>query len=298
MAVSGQATTVATALLMSVVAVSPARAEGPDLTATRDGCRAALGRGDQAAARPACKRAFLMGGTAEDMHNQVESLVVGPARPLMEELVSASLLADAALRVAPREPWGYLARAEIARRLEDREMLDAAIADARRVAPEHEATKRAIALGEVRTSFWAWLGRLALGLAFLGTIAHAARRWRAARGGASRMPVVSAASLLVFGLVGLASTARAAPAPAAPAESTPSSDLSTIPIDDAHPDANIPSVEKQMENPLAFGYLLQDLLARAEKASQRGDHAAAARFYAAVAKGVPRRAYAFTKICE
>jgi hypothetical protein len=53
-----------------------------------------------------------------------------------------------------------------------------------------------------------------------------------------------------------------------------------------------------MENPLAFGYLLQDLLARAEKASQRGDHAAAARFYAAVAKGVPTRAYAFTKICQ
>src|ERR1035438_5690598 len=143
MAVFARATTVALALTVWAGLSATVRAEGPDLDATRAACRAALVSGDQAIAREACKRAFLMGGTPEDMHNRVQALVEGPARPLMEDLVSASLLADGAVRVAPAQPWGYLARSEIARRLRDRDMLDAAIADLRRVAPADEVTQRA-----------------------------------------------------------------------------------------------------------------------------------------------------------
>ena len=47
-----------------------------------------------------------------------------------------------------------------------------------------------------------------------------------------------------------------------------------------------------------FGYLLQDLLAKAEAATKKGDHLAAARYYTAIAKGVPSRSYAFAKLCE
>jgi hypothetical protein len=294
------------AAIVALVAVAAlpvrARAEGPDLEASRAACRDALARGDQATARPICLRAFLMGGSPEDVYSRAKALVRGPVRPLMEEVVSASLMADGAVRVAPMQPWGYLARAEVAQRLGDRDMLDAAIADLRRVAPDHPLTKEAIARAEGRVSPWIWLGRLALGLAFAATIFHAARRrWRL-REQAARLPVAAAAFLIVLGAASASSAAKAhaaAPPADVPAvEVTQAGDVGSIAIDPVHPDAAIPPKDKQLANPLAFGYLLQDLLARAEKASQHGDHAAAARFYAAVAKGVPSRAYAFTKICE
>ena len=44
--------------------------------------------------------------------------------------------------------------------------------------------------------------------------------------------------------------------------------------------------------------LADELIARAEAASQRGDHAAAVRYYRAVASAVPERAVAFSKLCK
>jgi hypothetical protein len=298
MGVFARATTVALALSVWAGLSSTVRAEGPDLDATRAACRAALASGDQAIAREACKRAFLMGGTPEDMHNRVQALVEGPARPLMEDLVSASFLADGAVRVAPAQPWGYLARSEIARRLCDRDMLDAAIADLRRVAPADEVTQRAIALSEPRVSIWVWLERLGLGLALVGTAAHSLWRWWRARAAGTRLPAASVA--LVILLAGVP-RAFAEPLVAAPTQAQVQDrpdDMPATPIDDAHPESSIPSLQDQLKNPLKFGYLLQDLLAKAKQAGERGDHAAAARFYEALIKAVPTRSYAFSKLCE
>jgi hypothetical protein len=75
-------------------------------------------------------------------------------------------------------------------------------------------------------------------------------------------------------------------------------DMPATPIDEAHTEASIPSLPEQLKNPLKFGYLLQDLLAEAKQASERGDHAASARFYEALIKAVPTRSYAFSKLCE
>jgi hypothetical protein len=298
MAVFARATTVALALSAWAGLSSTVRAEGPDLDATRATCRAALASGDQAIASETCKRAFLMGGTPEDMHNRAQALVEGPARPLMEDLVSASLLADGAVRVAPAQPWGYLARSEIARRLRDRDMLDAAIADLRRVAPDDEVTRRAIARSEPGVSIWVWLERLGLGLALVGTAAHALWRWWRARAAGTRLPAASVALVIL-----LAVAPRALAEPLVPA-ATPAQvqdrpdDMPATPIDDAHPEASVPSAQDQLKNPLKFGYLLQDLLAKAKQASEGGDHAAAARFYEALIKAVPTRSYAFSKLCE
>jgi hypothetical protein len=68
-------------------------------------------------------------------------------------------------------------------------------------------------------------------------------------------------------------------------------------IDEGDPENSVPTPEQAMKNPLEMGYLMMDMIARAEAASQRGDHAAAARYYRAVAKAVPERATSFSKLC-
>ena len=70
------------------------------------------------------------------------------------------------------------------------------------------------------------------------------------------------------------------------------------PIDDANPAASVPSPKERDAEPLKFGYFLQELIDRAQRATMRGDHQAAARYYVALAKAVPDRATAFGKLCE
>ncbi|MES1206552.1 MAG: hypothetical protein ABUS79_11510, partial [Pseudomonadota bacterium] len=69
-------------------------------------------------------------------------------------------------------------------------------------------------------------------------------------------------------------------------------------IDDAHPERSVPTPAQQMANPLKFGDLLMELGVRADAAAKRQDHAAAARYYAALAKAVPDRSYAYSKLCD
>ncbi len=69
-------------------------------------------------------------------------------------------------------------------------------------------------------------------------------------------------------------------------------------IDDANPEASIPDDKIKNANPLEFGYLLQDLLARAEEAKKAKDFQAVIRYDRAVAKGVPDRAKGWAKLCE
>src|ERR1700683_1811330 len=69
-------------------------------------CRLALALGiataeQRKAATEACTRAVLLGGTPEDIRNQVGSLVDGNPPPTMDDLVSASLAAEGAARTGP-----------------------------------------------------------------------------------------------------------------------------------------------------------------------------------------------------
>jgi tetratricopeptide (TPR) repeat protein len=78
-----------------------------------------------------------------------------------------------------------------------------------------------------------------------------------------------------------------------------STDLSSrFKVDEANPEKGLPSAEEAMKNPLEMGYLMMDLIARAEAATQRGDHAATVRYYKAIAKAVPERAVSFSKLCK
>jgi hypothetical protein len=241
----------------------------------------------------------LRGGGAEELHHVTVALLEGPTAPRFDELVTADYKAETAVKLAPREPWGYSARAHIAARVGDREMLDAALADLRRVAPEHPETLAALALGSPRESVWVWLGRLLFAGALVGTLAHALVRRRRARQVAASVgapaPVVLAAVIgagLGAGLMVGAGVARAEePAP-------PLQQISEFKINTNHPEKGVPSTELQNQKPIQFGYYLQDMLAGAQQAEKREDHSAAAKFYEGLAKAVPSRAYAFGKLAE
>lgn len=90
-----------------------------------------------------------------------------------------------------------------------------------------------------------------------------------------------------------------AESPAPTAELVARNDLSERhAIDERNPEASVPTPEQAMKNPLEMGYLLMDLIARAEAAAQRGDHPAAVRYHRAIVKAVPERALAHANLCK
>lgn len=264
----------------------------------RSACEAALaveasGPGGPASREP-CHSAFIVDGAPQDMRNEVASLMSPRAHPSLDDLVVGSLIADAAVRKAPSEPWGYLARCDIARRLGSADVLETCLSDLRRVAPAHAATKQALIYAAERAPLAAWILRAVLALGLLGTLAHALlRRRRATR----RLPAPLTAASLV-GLVALSALSALAARPAR-AEPTPGKDqLSDFKIDDADPEASVPGVEMQNRKPLEFGYYLQDLAAKAESAAKRGDPAGEARYYKALSKAAPTASFGPRKLCQ
>ncbi len=274
------ALTVQQARAAELMSVPQPSDDSHNLPVMRERCRAELAGADPAAARASCQRAYLLGGTAEDIEILVSALVTGKKPPTMDDLAYAFLLTEAAVRIAPKEPWGYVARAQIAQRIGDPDLLEAALAHVRAIAPERAAALDA-PVRHRRAMVWA--GRLLFGVFLLGTALHAARQSRkTAR--RSVLPAVTIA-LLVLLISGVARAEDASP-------------MAPIPIDDQNPALSIPGPDEQMKNPLKFGYLLQEMLARGQAAAQKGDHLAAARYYTAITKGVPTRSYGYARLCD
>lgn len=73
--------------------------------------------------------------------------------------------------------------------------------------------------------------------------------------------------------------------------------VAAVPIDDANPEASAAAVLKSGD-PLALADLLQDLSARAERASQKKDFPAAAGYWRAATVAVPDRAPGFARLCN
>lgn len=290
------------------------RAWATPIQTSRQSCEAALelesGGGSAASSRGPCHSAFLTDGAPEDMRNEVASLMSPRTRPSLDDLVVATLISDAAIRKATNQPWGYLARCDIARRLGGADVLETCLADLRRVAPDHPATKRALTFAAEHAAPGIWALRLLFWLAMLGTLIHAL--WRRERSAPTRIPgAAKPVALLLLTACALLSAfvARVAhadettnPEPLSEVEAKgPPKDkdqLSQFRIDDANPEASIPPLEMQNKRPLEFGYYIQDLAAKAEQATKRGDHAAAARFYLALAKAVPSSGVGPRKMCQ
>jgi hypothetical protein len=276
-------------VLVAIAVLVPTRASADEAAtaALRQSCQTALQGTDPSVARDACQRAYLAGKTAEDLRHNVAALVMGKRALTMGELVEAGFKADVAVKIAPNQPWGYAARALVALKIADRDMLDRALADLKRVAPDHAETHRIVAAAAADRPMLAVPGMWLLLAVFVGTLAHALRNNRK-----TRLPSMQRA-IVVLALCALGignGTARAATM----------NDIGlpgSSKIDDANPEANLPTPEEQVKDPVKFGMLLQDMLASARDAEKKGDNETAARYYRALTKAVAT-AYGPAHLCE
>jgi hypothetical protein len=69
-------------------------------------------------------------------------------------------------------------------------------------------------------------------------------------------------------------------------------------VNDEDPLKGLPTQEEANQNPLEFGYLVQDLVARGEGAFQKKEWERAAKYYRALATVVPDRAISYRKLCS
>jgi hypothetical protein len=99
---------------------------------------------------------------------------------------------------------------------------------------------------------------------------------------------------LLTAIACLAALASAGPVRARPADPI----KSTFAVDDNDPEGSVPSAEAAMKRPLDMGYYVMSLSDKAEAASKQGDHAAAVKYWRALAKAVPDRSVAFSKMCK
>jgi hypothetical protein len=289
------------ALIVAAAITTGGAAHGaPGGLTSRSACEAALaaeqsGQPAPVSSRSPCHSAFIIDGAPEDMRNEVASLMAPSARPTLDDLAIATLISEASVRKASNQPWGYLARCDIARRLGSADVLEACLADLRRLAPDHAATKRALAFATEPAPWRVQILRILLLLALVGTLADALlRRERSLRRSAPATPARPVVLLLA-----LCSVWSAVGAGVARAEPTVGRDqLSELEIDDADPEASVPSVETQNRKPLEFGYYLQDLAAKAEKAGKAGNHLAEARYYRALTAAAPTTSFAPRKLCD
>src|SRR5262249_27086776 len=126
------------------------------------------------------------------------------------------------------------------------------------------------------------------------TLVHALWNARRRKGIMAVGATLVAAGLLAFPGRALASEATAAP----PEHAMRPGSMSEWPVDDKDPLKTVPTPAQRDSEPLQFGYHLMDLADKAQDATKRGDHEAAAKFYEAMAKAVPDVSIAFAKMCE
>jgi hypothetical protein len=69
-------------------------------------------------------------------------------------------------------------------------------------------------------------------------------------------------------------------------------------INDEDPESSVPTPAEAMKKPLHMGYHIMLLSERADAATKRGDHAAAAKFWRALGKASPERALPFVRACK
>jgi hypothetical protein len=259
--------------------------------AWRRDCEALTALGRRSEAVLACSRALETVRSGDNVRALVSALVDGPTPPTSAELALAL-----AVTATERDKGGAVTSAaatcDIAERIGDLPMLQRCADELRRIAPDDPATGKAESALSAACPPWRfWGGWSLVAVALAATLGHAGRRSLARRRAmVARLP---AAAALSAALLAPAVTARADEP-----EPQRRTGLSRWPVDDAHPESSIPSDKDRDADPLQFGYWLQDVSWKAEIASKRDDHAAAARYYRALGLAVHDRAVAFVKACE
>jgi tetratricopeptide (TPR) repeat protein len=251
----------------------------------RSACQALTELGRAEEGLPLCRQAMKLRGSALDERATVAALMRRKTPPNTNEVVEAATLARSATHLMPSAPWGYAALCDIAVRLGDTDMLKSCTTNLERIAPDHYET-RYFARFKAPSALSAIAGWSLLLLAGVGTALHAViRRFRG--------PGATAAKAIALGVLILMAGARTA------AAAGPDPDqLGEIPINDNDPESSVPTPQKRDSDPMAFGSFLLDLSYKGEKAQKRGDHAAAVKYFRALAKAVPDRAVSFARTCD
>jgi tetratricopeptide (TPR) repeat protein len=292
-------------------------------------CEVLAARGLKHEAIAACERAKTVGGSPLEMRAIITAYLSGDKLPTSDELAHAWFYAGQIHRHVPTLGLPYAARCEIALRIGDGRLLHECLEDLARLAPDDAETRRIQAAVAAATPWRMWLGFAAIAAALLFTAAHAARkhgRWKLR----PAQPLTSGAAILLALLTGAGiaradqmkmdpkitaehykaamEAARKAQAAAAvqsgkgAAGQAPEpghlekGDLTKGIIDENDPEGSVPDPTNM--NPLEAGYVLQDLLARAEDATKRNDWPAVVKWYRAIVKMVPDRSAGFVKLCE
>jgi tetratricopeptide (TPR) repeat protein len=265
--------------------------------AARRVCETLTQLGRRADAITACQQAISNEGSAMDFRAMVGALMSGRDAPTSDDLAVATMLTKSALKLSPSLPWGYAAECDIARRLGDHAMLNHCTEGLKRLAPDHPETARAVALVASLEPGWKFFtGWAAVGIACIATLVHALR---SARRTVAKVAVAAGTAIVLLGLL----VARPTSAFAGTTE-PPKTEQVKVPggmskwaVNDADPESSVPTPEQRDRNPLEFGYHLMDLGDRADRATKRGDHAAAVKYYRALIKAVPDRSVGFSKLC-
>jgi hypothetical protein len=272
----------------------------------RRDCEARTRLGQRNQAILACTDALQRSRSDLNVRALVSAFVDGPTTPTTTQLFEALLMTANAHKRSPGLPTAAATACDIAARIGDGAMLQRCTEELEASAPNDPATQAARSRLAQRCPPWRfWIGWLAIAAAVAATLGDAVRR--RVRRWPKRQTALAAA--------GLAATLTALVGPKTafadePAQSQMSQDVSPSPdvpehgwfskwhIDADHPEAHIPTESERNAEPLQFGYWLQDLTWKAQHAARKGDHAAAARLYSALAIAVPDRAIAFTMACN
>jgi tetratricopeptide (TPR) repeat protein len=257
----------------------------------RRDCETRIVLGERDRAILACSSALERSRSSGNVRALVSALVDGPSPPTTVQLTNALIVTASESKRAPGGPTAAAAACTIAERIGNVVMLERCAEELQRTAPDDPATRRALAALSARCPPWRfWGGWIAIAAAVLFTVGHALRAW------IRRMPSRSAAAAVTAMTAALL---VAAPARAQHfGEQQPRSDLgSKFVIDDEHPENSIPSEKDRNANPLEFGYWIQDVATRADRASHKGDHLKAAKYYEALATAVPDRAVGAKRAC-
>jgi hypothetical protein len=289
----------ATAAALGLLAIlGPSSADGADDLAARAACEAGLETaGDapiSAATVKACHKAFLASQSPHDTRNKVHALLAEKPKPDLDTIAISALMEASARKQAPDQPWGALIRLDIARYLRRADLVATSRNDLQRFAATNDVAREALANDRIgRAPIWVWILRALVLLGLVGTGVHALLNGRRA-GAPTKTPTASqpAAALLVLVSLLVSSQAAANEMP-----DVKDGQMSRYKIDDAHPEVAMQKLLATEKDPLELGYLLQDLSAREAAAERKGDKAAQARYWHAMAFAAPT-AFAPRKECE
>jgi tetratricopeptide (TPR) repeat protein len=257
-------------------------------------CQVLTELGRRVEAREACQQALIR-SSAMDSRAMVGALMASKEPATPADLIQAVRESVAARRLR-EQPFSDAALCEIAHHIGDEAMLNSCVESLQRIAPHHFETLRWQSVQKQAPAWALWLGWLLLAFAAGGTGLHALWGWL--RRPAKSRPAV-AASLICLAAVAFAPAASAqAEAPAAAGGSPKRWQLSRFPINHDNPESAIPSITERNNDPLEFGYFLQDLNTEALKAEREGDYRTSVKYWRAAATAVPDAAVSFGKACR